>query len=620
MKIIKAILVTIFLSTTLLSTPLPALAAQEDFIISSDIEVKYAYPDEYVEVSEKYTIDINNPDYFYRTGLEQTFFIPDYGSGRDKNAERAYKRNSIKVVDSSNIELSYKLLETADGIELRTNTSSMIDSDNTYSIIVTYKTHDLISLNGNISNVYIPGLPKNTKFIAKEGKFGLDVRYNFSATLITNKNIPEISHTQPKSIKISDTGSVYKFTVPTEDRLGKNSWIQIGTNQYYYFRIEQEAKQTDMVTPPVITDITDLASSNIYKIALPREYEETRQTTYIKSINPEPYKIERDIEGNIFALFKIPANADKKIVIEGYISQSKDSIKNQKQIPNTPLGEYMTSINDDPKLEKYLKAEKYWESNDPTIQKIAQELAAGTTTISELVRKDYEYVVEKFNYSYEKLAGDNIRLGAKAALAGGPTICMEYSDALTAILRAQGIPARIAIGYGNDPTGAENKISNIEPVSQEIAHQWTQVWIPNFGWLSVDPTWGESEREYIGSDLDHILWYAIGSFEEKIADTSVYTADNISSQNIGEYKIFLQALSEDAFSKVEGIQEASKLINKYENVETFDIDFTLRTSMLGRLLVYIIPALTAFTGVFILTIIIRVAIRKFREFSPNQVQ
>ncbi|MBI2356601.1 transglutaminase domain-containing protein [Candidatus Dojkabacteria bacterium] len=621
MKIIKAILLTTFILLNSLLSPAYILAANEDFVITSDIEMKYSYPNEYVEISETYGIKINNPDYFYRSGMEQTFYIRDFKSTNDSeyiSSEREFKKKSIKVIDSNNLELKYTLINQSDGMLLKTNTNTMINSNNDYHITVTYNTHDLTSLNGNISNIYIPGIPKDTKFTEKEGKFGLAVKYNFSATLFTNTDAPELSHLQPANTKVVKNENSIKYTIPVEERLGKNAWVQLGTNQYYYFRIEQEAKQTDFITPEAISDITDLASSNIYRIALPREYEETKQSTLIKSITPEPYKIERDEEGNIFALFKIPANADKTITIEGYIKQSKLSLKDQKELPKTSLEVYKSLVGSDSKLEKYIKPDRYWESNDPTVLGIANKLYEGTSTIDELIRKDYEYVVDTFDYSYDKLKeGNNVRLGAKAALTGSQTICMEYSDALTAILRAQGIPARIAIGYGNDPTGAENKVSNIEPVRQTIAHQWTQVWIPDYGWQSVDPTWGESEREYIGSDLDHILWYSVGFFDEKIADTTVYTADSITSSKIGEYRIYLQALDSDSFNNIEGIEETSTLVDKYKDIKSFDVDFTIRTSMLGRILVYIIPAVTVFTLVLITTLLTKIIIKKLRQSSPS---
>ncbi|KKR06329.1 MAG: Transglutaminase domain protein [candidate division WS6 bacterium GW2011_GWF2_39_15] len=617
MKIIKYLLTTIILLSSSLISSTPVAALAEDFVISTDLAIEYEYPNEYVDLTEKYTIDINNQSYFYKSGLEQTFFLPDFGSPNGKSAERKFKKDSLKVTDSEGVTLKYTVKDQADGMLLSTNTSILINSQNEYAITVTYRTHELVSINGNIANLYIPGIPKDTKFVEKEKQYGLNIKYKYTAALYTNKTAPTPSYVQPETISTSQTGNAIKYSVPATSRLGQNAWIQLGTNQYYYFKIVQETKKTDPITPESINKITDLASSNIYKIALPREYDETQQTTFIKSINPKPYKIERDEEGNVFALFKVPANIESEVVIEGYITQFKSSQQNSKEIPNIGISEYKEIITADNKMEQYLKTDKYWEIYDPNIQKISADLLSSSKTLKELILNDYKYIIDHFDYSYEKLSNGNIRIGAKAAISGGQTICMEYSDALTAIFRAQGIPARIAIGYGNDPTGAENKISNSQALRQEIAHQWTQVWIPDYGWISIDPTWGEAQREYIGSDLDHILWYAVGSSEEKIADTTMYTADSLTSNNIGDYKIYLQALNSDLYEKVHGVRDVAELVNEYKDVKTFNVDFTIRTSLLGRVLVFVIPAVSIFIIVFTLILIIKSLVKRL---STKKVQ
>lgn len=622
MKIIKAVLTTI-IALSINATQITAIYGNEveDILLTNNIEIQYVFPNDTVDITQRQGIKINNSKYFYRSGLEQSFYIPKLLNSNDDSDNQKVIKESIKVIDSNNLPLQFTIEESASGIEVVTATAALINNNNQYYIELTYKTKDLVSINGNIANIYIPGLPKNTTTEIRESGFGFTVRNEYSATLLTNKDAPEISYLQPNSIKVEELSKSIKYTVPTEDRIGNSSWIQLGTSQYYYFKIEQVANQTDFITPPVISEFSDLTSSNIYKVALPREYNENRQKVLINSISPDPYKIERDKEGNIFALFKTTANAKDVITVEGYIEQSKPALKDQPQIPNITVKEYKELIKDDKNLSIYLKPDKYWQSDDQEIKTIANnlysEIYSDSQTLENLIKTNYRYIVDNFDYDFEKLSGENVRLGAKVALTTNRGVCMEYSDALTGLFRAQGIPARIAIGYGNDPTGAENKISNTSPVRQNIAHQWTQIWIPDFGWLSLDPTWGESERDYIGSDLDHILWYTIGSFEEKIADTTVYTADSISNGEIGEYKVYLQALKKSEFEKVEGLKVTSDLLTQYEDKPNSKLDFMLRTSTYGRILVYIIPAITIFTLAFILTGLLKTVLRRFRQAYPN---
>jgi hypothetical protein len=75
---------------------------------------------------------------------------------------------------------------------------------------------------------------------------------------------------------------------------------------------------------------------------------------------------------------------------------------------------------------------------------------------------------------------------------------MEYSDLLITLLRAQGIPTRAVFGYGYDPSK-----KNTLPEK----HQWVQAYVEDKGWISIDPTWGNTSRRFIGSDFDHFSWF-----------------------------------------------------------------------------------------------------------------
>ena len=373
-------------------------------------------------------------------------------------------------------------------------------------------------------------------------------------------------------------------------------------------------KKTDNLTPTAVSNIAPISSTNIYKLALPREYDETGQSVLIDKIDPKPKSFERDSEGNLIATFDVVANKDTQITIEGLIS-----LKSRKTTPTEAnLTDYKSSISTLPNLKTYTQSDKYWESDDPMIAKIGEDLLAKSSSILELINNDYKYVIDKFDYSNEKLANGNVRLGAKQALITGQATCMEYADTLIAILRSQGVPSRAAIGYGNDPTGIENNISNKELLKQTIGHQWVQVWIPNYGWLSVDPTWGESERQYIGSDLDHILWYTIGSNSQNIADTTIYSADTINGDENKADEVYLQALSSEEFNSLrDDGQTASDLISKYTD-KTSILDLYIKTTLLGRIVVYLIPVFAVVIICLIISTIIFKLIKRKNKAKKGQ--
>jgi transglutaminase-like putative cysteine protease len=63
--------------------------------------------------------------------------------------------------------------------------------------------------------------------------------------------------------------------------------------------------------------------------------------------------------------------------------------------------------------------------------------------------------------------------------------CEHYASAFAVLMRAAGIPARIVTGYQG---GEVNPFGKYLIVRQADAHAWTEVWLPEEGWVRVDPT------------------------------------------------------------------------------------------------------------------------------------
>jgi transglutaminase-like putative cysteine protease len=65
--------------------------------------------------------------------------------------------------------------------------------------------------------------------------------------------------------------------------------------------------------------------------------------------------------------------------------------------------------------------------------------------------------------------------------------CEHIASAMVVLLRSAGIPARIAVGYG---PGERNALTGYFEVRASDAHAWVEVWYPQAGWISYDPTFG----------------------------------------------------------------------------------------------------------------------------------
>jgi transglutaminase-like putative cysteine protease len=61
--------------------------------------------------------------------------------------------------------------------------------------------------------------------------------------------------------------------------------------------------------------------------------------------------------------------------------------------------------------------------------------------------------------------------------------CEHYASALTVLLRAAGLPARVVMGYQG---GELNSIGRYYMIRQSDAHAWTEVWLKDEGWVRVD--------------------------------------------------------------------------------------------------------------------------------------
>jgi transglutaminase-like putative cysteine protease len=63
--------------------------------------------------------------------------------------------------------------------------------------------------------------------------------------------------------------------------------------------------------------------------------------------------------------------------------------------------------------------------------------------------------------------------------------CEHIASAFVLLMRAMDIPARVVTGYQG---GDVNSVDGYWTVRQSDAHAWAEVWVPQQGWVRVDPT------------------------------------------------------------------------------------------------------------------------------------
>lgn len=140
----------------------------------------------------------------------------------------------------------------------------------------------------------------------------------------------------------------------------------------------------------------------------------------------------------------------------------------------------------------------------------AAELTAGVADPLLKVEKIYNYVVGALSYDTEKAA--SVKSGylpsLDKVLASGKGICFDYAALAAGMLRSQGVPCKLAVGYA----GSEY-------------HAWIHVWSEKSGWVNgviqfngstwkrMDPTFASSSNnsqamlDYIANGSNYSVKY-----------------------------------------------------------------------------------------------------------------
>ncbi len=150
-----------------------------------------------------------------------------------------------------------------------------------------------------------------------------------------------------------------------------------------------------------------------------------------------------------------------------------------------------------------------YEQATNTVKKAA-ELTVGITEPLDKVEKIYDFVVNHLTYDKEKAA--TVKSGylpvLDSVLSSGKGICFDYASLMTGMLRSQGVPCKLVVGYAGS-----------------AYHAWISVWTEETGWVDgviffdgttwqrMDPTFASSSQgseavmEYIGDGKNYTTKY-----------------------------------------------------------------------------------------------------------------
>ncbi|MEO6728739.1 MAG: transglutaminase domain-containing protein [Candidatus Dojkabacteria bacterium] len=535
---------------------------------------EYTIVDDYVQVKESKTLQFNDFGFRIPAGSQEEFTIFNpIDVDPDKDTKLQKTKDSITLTDSEGRSLTYDAQSTTGGnLLIQFNFPRDITYFNPYTVTLEYKSFGLLIKSGNIRDVYVPAFSND--YVFTDGQYEEDVQ----TRVIIPKSLGNINFALPTYTQ-TESGDNFIIDFKKEDLVGQTAWIQVGTKQYYSFSLKQDYVKTSPLS----------FTQNSYRILIPRNANAgvITQKVYFSKISPTPYSVTQDGEGNLFAEFRVPSNESGEIVIEGYAELNQDNsidFKNSGKL--TDIDPQIIVDNTAPG--------QYWESDSSEMKASVAEIFTGkdmsTLSVYEISQAIYSFVVNKIDYSNVKRFGINERQGALATLEGGAAVCMEYSDLYIALMRAAGIPARAAFGFGY------SALDSAQASADTISHQWAEVYIPSIkSWVGVDTTWGENGNILIGGDLNHFYTHVANKSPNIPSTTEVRVLGG--AVDIPERKSDVAAVS---VIPTEGLSTPEELVTKYPKPNNFDInDIPPSTSSILKIALAIFITIIIVTPLYI---------------------
>jgi transglutaminase-like putative cysteine protease len=117
---------------------------------------------------------------------------------------------------------------------------------------------------------------------------------------------------------------------------------------------------------------------------------------------------------------------------------------------------------------------------------LAHQAAAGTTSaydraaaLEAYLRANYTYTTHVDSVPTDRDWVDYFLFDSKQGY------CDYFATAMTVMLRAEGVPARVASGFA---PGEYDESTGMSTVRENHAHSWVEAYFPRFGWVTFEPS------------------------------------------------------------------------------------------------------------------------------------
>jgi len=123
---------------------------------------------------------------------------------------------------------------------------------------------------------------------------------------------------------------------------------------------------------------------------------------------------------------------------------------------------------------------------DPRVRQLAQQVVGDADTAVDKAVALQEYFTgpeSQFRYDLSTAPSGGDDALVEFLTVGKRGFCEQYASAMAVMLRAVGVPARVAVGFTAGVQDGDRRV-----VSTSDAHAWVEAWFPGIGWTTFDPT------------------------------------------------------------------------------------------------------------------------------------
>lgn len=130
---------------------------------------------------------------------------------------------------------------------------------------------------------------------------------------------------------------------------------------------------------------------------------------------------------------------------------------------------------------------------NPQARALAEQFDKQSTNTAEFIALLRNYILEQgFVYTLNPPISQSNNKIDEFLFNNKAGFCGHYASTIAMMMRSVGIPARLVSGYLGGELNPEN---NYYSIYQYDAHAWLEYYVPNQGWLELDPTaWVSPER------------------------------------------------------------------------------------------------------------------------------